>query len=73
MVALIAPVLAAGRVLDSLGRPLRFASLPHALRVRLPRSAPAVTRPRFRAALTRRDLTALLHVAAGRPVPAAAG
>jgi diacylglycerol kinase family enzyme len=53
--------------------PLRFASLPQALRVRLPRNAPAVIRPRFRAALTRQDLTALLHVAAGRPVPAAGG
>jgi diacylglycerol kinase family enzyme len=48
--------------------PLRFASLPHALRVRLPRTAPGVTRPDVRATLTRQDLTALLSIARGRPI-----
>ena len=48
--------------------PLRFVTLPAALRVRLPRRV--VPQPRG-AALTRRDLTALARVAAGRPpVPA---
>jgi diacylglycerol kinase family enzyme len=45
--------------------PLRFASLPGALRVRLPRRALSLRR---RAALTRRDLSALARVAAGRPI-----
>jgi diacylglycerol kinase family enzyme len=50
--------------------PLRFASLPGALRVRLPRQPGRVRRG---AALTRRDLTALARVASGRsPVPVAA-
>jgi diacylglycerol kinase family enzyme len=47
--------------------PLRFVSLPGALRVRLPRNAgvsPAATAP----SLTRNDLTVLLRVAAGRSV-----
>jgi diacylglycerol kinase family enzyme len=52
--------------------PLRFASLPHALRVRLPRTAPGVTRPNVRATLTRQDLTALLSIARGRPPAATA-
>jgi hypothetical protein len=47
--------------------PLRFVSLPGALRVRLPRNgrvSPAATAP----SLTRNDLTVLLRAAAGRSV-----
>jgi diacylglycerol kinase family enzyme len=47
--------------------PLRFASLPGALRIRLPRDAPGARKARRNAALTRDDLTALTRVAAGRP------
>jgi diacylglycerol kinase family enzyme len=43
--------------------PLRFTSLPGVLRVRLPRRAPGARRG---VALTRRDLTALARIAAGR-------
>jgi len=51
--------------------PLRFVSLPGALRVRLPRRARGARRARRNAALTRRDLAALVRIAAGRPpVPA---
>ena len=51
--------------------PLRFASLPGALRVRLPRNAQGAKRARRNAALTRRDLAALVRIALGRPaVPA---
>jgi hypothetical protein len=44
--------------------PLRFTSLPGVLRVRLPRHLRATRR---NAALSRRDLTALARIAAGRP------
>ncbi|WP_250005713.1 diacylglycerol kinase family protein [Actinoplanes sp. M2I2] len=44
--------------------PLRFASLPGALRVRVPRTSTPVRRG---AALTRRDLDALIRVASGVP------
>jgi diacylglycerol kinase family enzyme len=47
--------------------PLRFTSLPGALRVRLPRQARGARRARRNAALTRADLAALVRVAAGRP------
>jgi hypothetical protein len=47
--------------------PLRFVSLPGALRVRLPRHAHGAQRARRNATLTRRDLTALVRVALGRP------
>jgi diacylglycerol kinase family enzyme len=54
-----------------LAPPLRFASLPGALRVRLPRNAQGAKRARRNAALTRRDLAALVRVALGRSaVPA---
>ena len=45
--------------------PLRFTSLPGALRVRLPRTTAP---PRRGAALTRHDLTELAHVASGEVV-----
>jgi diacylglycerol kinase family enzyme len=48
-----------------LNPPLRFTSLPGALRVRLPRQAGSIRRS---AALTRRDLTALARVASGQPI-----
>jgi diacylglycerol kinase family enzyme len=47
--------------------PLRFRSLPGALRVRLPRHAQGAQRARRNASLTRRDLTALVRIASGRP------
>ena len=54
-----------------LAPPLRLALLPGALRVRLRRSAQGAKRPRRNAALTRRDLAALVRVALGRSaVPA---
>jgi len=57
----------------TLAPPLRFTSLPGALRVRLPRQARGARRARRNAALTRDDLDALVRIAAGRPsVPAAA-
>ncbi len=56
-----------------LAPPLRFASLPGALRVRLPRHARGARRARRNAALTRNDLTALTRVAAGRPGAPPAG
>jgi diacylglycerol kinase family enzyme len=52
-----------------LSPPLRFTSLPGVLRVRLPRQD-AARRVRRNAALTRRDLTALARIAAGRPTVA---
>jgi diacylglycerol kinase family enzyme len=45
--------------------PLRFVSLPGALRVRLPRGAAGISPAA--AALSRSDLTALFRIAAGRP------
>ena len=53
--------------------PLRFVSLPRALRIRLPRDAPGARRARRNAALTRGDLTALTRVATGRPGAPPAG
>jgi diacylglycerol kinase family enzyme len=50
--------------------PLRFASLPGVLRVRLPRHGGA-RRVRRNAAVTRRDLTALVRILLGRPPDAA--
>jgi diacylglycerol kinase family enzyme len=50
-----------------LAPPLRFVSLPGALRVRLPRNAQGAKRARRNAALTRRDLAALARIAVGRP------
>ena len=47
--------------------PLRFVSLPGALRVRLPRHATGLVRATRRAALTRHDLAALFRIVAGRP------
>jgi hypothetical protein len=53
--------------------PLRFTSLPGALRVRLPRQGTA-HQVRRNAAVTRRDLTALARIVSGRPgVPSVAG
>lgn len=46
--------------------PLRFESLPGALRVRLPRAARGARRARRNAALTRADLSALARIAVGR-------
>jgi hypothetical protein len=47
--------------------PLRFVSLPGALRVRLPRNAAGVSPAADAISLTRNDLAVLLRVAAGRP------
>jgi len=49
--------------------PLRFASLPGALRVLLPRNAPGTSPAAATVSLTRNDLTVLLRIAAGRPDP----
>ena len=48
--------------------PLRFVSLPDALRVRMPRHAHGVSPAAAAVPLTRRNLGALLRIAAGRPV-----
>jgi diacylglycerol kinase family enzyme len=48
--------------------PLRFVSLPGALRVRLPRHARGVSPAAAAVPLNRRNLGALLRIAAGRPV-----
>ena len=47
--------------------PLRFASLPGVLRVRLPRHARGARRASRNVALNRTDLTALVRIASGRP------
>ena len=47
--------------------PLRFVSLPAALRVRIPRTASGVSPAGAAVTLTRRDLTRLLRIAAGKP------
>jgi diacylglycerol kinase family enzyme len=47
--------------------PLRFASLPGALRIRLPRHTAGVSPAAAAAGLTRSDLRALVRIAAGRP------
>ena len=49
--------------------PLRFVSLPGALRVLLPRNAPGISPAAATVSLTRNDLTVLLRIAAGRPDP----
>ncbi len=51
-----------------LAPPLRFVSLPGALRVRLPRHARGVSPAAAAVPLTRRNLEALFRIAAGRPV-----
>ena len=51
-----------------LAPPLRFVSLPGALRVRLPRHASGVSPAAAAVPLTRRNLEALLRIAAGRQV-----
>jgi diacylglycerol kinase family enzyme len=51
-----------------LAPPLRFLSLPGALRVRVPRHAHGVSPAAAAVPLTRRNLGALLRIAAGRPV-----
>jgi diacylglycerol kinase family enzyme len=52
-----------------LAPPLRFVSLPGALRVRLPRHATGVSPAAAAVPLTRANLRALLRIAAGRPAP----
>jgi diacylglycerol kinase family enzyme len=52
----------------TLAPPLRFVSLPGALRVRLPRQARGVSPAAAAVPLTRRSLEALVRIAAGRPV-----
>ena len=52
----------------TLDPPLRFAALPGALRVRVPRHARGVSPAAAAVPLTRRNLEALLRIAAGRPV-----
>jgi diacylglycerol kinase family enzyme len=49
--------------------PLRFVSLPSALRVLLPRNAPGTSPAAATVSLTRNDLTTLLRIAAGRSDP----
>ena len=49
--------------------PLRFVSLPGALRVLLPRNAPGTSPAAATVSLTRNDLTVLLRIAAGRSDP----
>jgi diacylglycerol kinase family enzyme len=51
-----------------LAPPLRFVSLPGALRVRVPRHAHGVSPAAAAVPLTRRNLGALLRIAVGRPV-----
>jgi diacylglycerol kinase family enzyme len=48
--------------------PLRFVSLPGALRVRLPRQAPGVSPAAAAVPLTRRNLVSLIRIAVGKPV-----
>jgi diacylglycerol kinase family enzyme len=50
-----------------LAPPLRFVSLPGALRVRVPRHASGVSPAGVAVALTRRNLWALVRIAAGKP------
>ena len=50
--------------------PLRFVSLPGALRVRIPRLAKGVSPAGAAVTLTRRDFKRLLRIAVGRPRPA---
>jgi diacylglycerol kinase family enzyme len=53
-----------------LAPPLRFVSLPGALRVRVPRHATGVSPAGAAVTLTRRNLSALLRIAAGKPTVA---
>jgi diacylglycerol kinase family enzyme len=53
--------------------PLRFASLPGALRVRLPRHSAGVSPAWGSVPLTRRNLGALIRIAAGKPAAATSG
>lgn len=50
-----------------LSPPLRFASLPGALRVRVPRHATGISPSGVAVTLTRRNLWALMRIAAGKP------
>ena len=50
-----------------LAPPLRFVSLPGALRVRVPRHARGISPARAAVTLTRRNLWALTRIAAGKP------
>jgi diacylglycerol kinase family enzyme len=50
-----------------LAPPLRFVSLPGALRVRLPRQAAGVSPAGAAVMMTRHDLTGLIRIAAGKP------
>ena len=50
--------------------PLRFVSLPGALRVRIPRNAKGVSPAGATVTMTRRNLWALVQIAAGKPTPA---
>jgi diacylglycerol kinase family enzyme len=50
-----------------LAPPLRFASLPAALQVRMPRHASGISPARGAVTLTRRDFKRLLRIAAGKP------
>ena len=53
-----------------LAPPLRFVSLPGALRIRVPRHATGVSPAGGAVTLTRRNLWALLRIAAGKPTVA---
>jgi diacylglycerol kinase family enzyme len=53
--------------------PLRFVSLPSALRVRVPRHSAGVSPAWGSVPLTRRNLGALFRIAAGRPAAATSG
>jgi diacylglycerol kinase family enzyme len=53
----------------TLAPPLRFVSLPGALRVRVPRHAHGVSPAAAAVPLTRRNLWALVRIAAGKPTP----
>jgi diacylglycerol kinase family enzyme len=53
--------------------PLRFVSLPGALRVRVPRNSAGVSPAWGAVPLTRRNLGALLRIAAGKPAAATSG
>ena len=56
-----------------LAPPLQFVSLPCVLRVRLPRHASRLSPAAAAVALTRADITALLRIAAGKPMRAEGG
>jgi hypothetical protein len=56
-----------------LAPPLRFVSLPGALRVRVPRHSTGVSPAWGSVPLTRHNLGALLRIAAGKPAAATSG